>query len=88
MMLRRLNGNQNNFKKKLDSILIRRKLIQKDKSSSVQSIIKNVKKNGDKALIRFEKKLSNIKIKNKTLKLSKKENNKIIKDIDPKLKTQ
>ena len=86
MMLRRLNGNQNNFKKKLDSILIRRKLIQKNKSSSVQSIIKNVKQNGDKALIRFEKKFSNIKIKNKTLKFSKKEINKIIKDIDPKLK--
>ena len=43
-MLRRINGNQNNFKKKLDSILIKRKLIQKNKSSSVQSIIESVKK--------------------------------------------
>ena len=71
-MLRRINGNQNNFKKKLDSILIKRKLIQKNKSSSVQSIIESVKKNGDKALIKFEKKFFNIKIKNKNLKLSKK----------------
>ena len=85
-MLRRINGNQNNFKKKLDSILIKRKLIQKNKSSSVQSIIGSVKKNGDKALFKFEKKFSNIKIKNKNLKLSKKEINQIIKNINPKLK--
>ena len=85
-MLRKIIGNQNNFKKKLELILTKRKLIQKNKSSSVQSIIRSVKKNGDKALVKFEKKFSNIKIKKDNLKFSQKEINRIIKQIDPNLK--
>ena len=62
-MLRFLNGNQNNFKKKLELILDKRKLVQKNKSNIVKPIIKNVKKNGDSAVIKYEKKFSRIKLK-------------------------
>ena len=85
-MLRFLNGNQNNFKKKLELILDKRKLVQKNKSNIVKPIIKNVKKNGDSAVIKYEKKFSRIKLKKNNLKFSQKEINKITKKVDQKLK--
>jgi histidinol dehydrogenase len=75
-----------NFNKKLQLILNKRKSIQRNKSNVVKPIIENVKKNGDNALIRYEKKFSKIKIKKATLKFSQKETNKIIKSVDKKLK--
>ena len=55
-MLRVINGNQKYFKKKLELILSQRQIVQKNKSNIVLPIIKNIKKNGDKALIKYEKK--------------------------------
>ena len=85
MILKYLNGNQNNFEKKLLLILNRRKFIQ-SKADIVKKIIKGVKKNGDKALIQYEKKFSNNKINETSIKFSKKEINKIEKSINLKLK--
>jgi|TARA_B110000090_G_C13372314_1_gene442595 histidinol dehydrogenase len=85
MILKYLNGNQNNFEKKLQLILNRRKFIQ-SKADIVKKIIKGVKKNGDKALIQYEKKFSNNKINKTSIKFSKKEINKIEKSINLKLK--
>ena len=85
MILKHLNGNQNNFEKKLQLILNRRKFIQ-SKADIVKKIIKGVKKNGDKALIQYEKKFSNNKINETSIKFSKKEINKIEKSINLKLK--
>ena len=85
MILKYLNGNQNNFEKKLLLILNRRKFIQ-SKADIVKKIIKGVKKNGDKALIQYEKKFSNNKINKTSIKFSKKEINKIEKGINLKLK--
>ncbi|MDB9742905.1 histidinol dehydrogenase [Pelagibacteraceae bacterium] len=85
MILKYLNGNQNNFEKKLLLILNRRKFIQ-SKADIVKKIIKGVKKNGDKALIQYEKKFSNNKINETSIKFSKKEINKIEKGINLKLK--
>ena len=85
MILKYLNGNQNNFEKKLQLILSRRKFIQ-SKADIVKKIIKGVKKNGDKALIQYEKKFSNNKINETSIKFSKKEINKIEKGINLKLK--
>ena len=45
-MLKYLNGNQNNFQKKLELVLGKRKIIQKNKLNKVKPIIENVKKNG------------------------------------------
>ncbi len=85
MILKYLNGNQNNFEKKLQLILNRRKFIQ-SKADIVKKIIKGVKKNGDKALIQYEKKFSNNKINETSIKFSKKEINNIEKGINLKLK--
>ena len=52
-MLRYLDGNGINFKKKLELILNKRKQIQKNKSNIVKTIIQNVKKNGDKSLVKY-----------------------------------
>jgi len=84
-MLKYLNGNQNNFEKKLSIILNQRKSIQ-IKSHIVKKIIQKVKKNGDKAIIEYEKKFSNIKANKVSIKFSKKEINKIEKNINIKLK--
>ncbi len=86
MILKYLNGNQRNFENRLRLILRSRKFIQKDVSKSVKNIINSVKKEGDKSLIKFEKKFSNIKIKNNRLKFTNKEIGLISKKIDQRLK--
>ena len=50
-----LKGNNKNFDKILDRLLLKRKNKVQLKTVSVSSIIKDVKKNGDKALIKYEK---------------------------------
>ena len=85
-MLKIINLNQKIFIKKLENILNKRKFNQKAKTSSVIKIISNVKKNGDKAVLNYEKKFSKIKIKSTKIVFSKKEIGKIAKKIDKKLK--
>tara|TARA_B100001175_G_scaffold283306_1_gene262994 strand:- start:341 stop:556 length:216 start_codon:yes stop_codon:yes gene_type:complete len=53
-----LNSNSKNFDKILDSLLSQRKRKVQSNSVSVTSIIKEVKKNGDKALLKYEKKFN------------------------------
>ena len=67
-MLKFIDSNQKNFSKKLESILEIRKLKQLNQSSVVKKILLDVKKQGDKAVIKYEKKYS--KIKSKTNKIS------------------
>ena len=71
-MLKFLNFNQKNSLKKLESILNVRKSRQQNQSATVKKILYNVKKNGDEAVIMYEKKFSNIKNKSKKLQFSKK----------------
>ena len=71
-----------NFDKTLDSILFkRRKKIISDKVS-VSKIINDVKNNGDKALIRYEKKFN----KNNRIIPSPKQIKRLIKSLDPEVK--
>ena len=53
-----LNSKSKNFDKTLDSLLLQRKNKVQSNSVSVTSIIKDVKKNGDKALLKYEKKFN------------------------------
>tara|TARA_Y100000996_G_scaffold414181_1_gene404340 strand:- start:131 stop:1432 length:1302 start_codon:yes stop_codon:yes gene_type:complete len=86
MIFKYLNGNQKNFENRLRVILRSRKFIQKDVSKSVKNIINNVKTSGDKSLIKYEKKFSNIKTKDNRIKFSNKEVKLISKKIDQRLK--
>ena len=85
-MLNFFNANQKNYLKKLELILSKRKSKQLNYSSNVKKILLNVKKDGDEALIKYEKKFSKIKSASKNIKFSKKEINDISKKIDNKLK--
>ena len=85
-MFKFLNFNQKNSLKKLESILNIRKSRQQNQSATVKKILYNVKKNGDEAVIMYEKKFSNIKNKSKKLQFSNNEINSISKTIDKKLK--
>ena len=85
-MLKLLNYNKKNSSNNLEAILNKRKNTQKNKTSVVKKIIFNVKKNGDKAVIKYEKKFSKIKIKSTKIFFSKKEINKIAKKADKKIK--
>ena len=60
-MLKVLKYNKINSSKVLEIFLGRRKSIQKKQIIAVSKIIKNVKKNGDKAVLNYEKKFSKIK---------------------------
>ena len=60
-MLKLINSSQKNFLAKLDIILQKRKLNDPRIDSKVKIIIEDIKKNKDIALIKYEKKYSNIK---------------------------
>ncbi len=53
-----LDSNKKNFDKLLDNLLMQRKRKVQSSSVSVTNIIKDVKKNGDKALLKYEKKFN------------------------------
>ncbi len=53
-----LNSNSKNFDKLLDNLLLQRKKKIQSDSISVTNIIKDVKKNGDKALLKYEKRFN------------------------------
>ncbi len=77
-----LNGNKKNFDKNLDRILLKRKTKIQLSSVSVTNIIQDVKKNGDKAILKYEKKF------NKNLKIvpTSKQISKLIRSLDKKVK--
>ena len=85
-MLKYFNANQKNFSKKLEKILNKRKLNQQNETFAVKKILNSVKRQGDKAVIKFEKKFSNIKLSKFRIRFSRSEINKISKKIDKKLK--
>ena len=85
-MLKYLNANQKNFSRKLEIILNARKLKQQTKSTVVKKILVDVKKKGDQAVLKYERKFSKVKSKSIKIKFSKKEINKISKSVDKDLK--
>ena len=85
-MLKILKYNNKNSFKYLELFLNKRKLIQKEKSFIVSKILRDVKKNGDKAVLRYEKKFSKIKTNSSKVFFSNKELNIIAKKTDKKIK--
>ena len=82
MNMKVLISKSKNFEKDLDNLLYkRREKIISDKVS-VTKIIKDVKSNGDKALIKYEKRFN----KNNKIIPSLKKINRLIKSLDPKVK--
>ena len=77
-----LNNNIKNFEKKLDILLSKRKMKVQSNSFSVIKIIKDVRKNGDKAIIRYEKKFN----KNSIITPSYKKITQSIKSLNPKVR--
>ena len=60
-MLKLIKANQKNFLLKLDVILQKRKVQNPKIDKRVKSIIQDIKKNKDIALIKYEKKYSKLK---------------------------
>ena len=85
-MLKFINYNKKNSSTNLNNILNERKIYQKNNTSIIKKIISNVKKNGDKAVLSYEKKFSRIKTKKNRIVFTKKEINEIAKKIDKKVK--
>ncbi len=81
-MIKILDSNKKNFYVKLNQLLNNRRNVKKSNLKTVQKIINNVKKNKDKALIYYEKKFNN----NSKIVPSKKQIEKAIKSLDPKVK--
>ncbi len=83
-MLKFLDANNKNFIKKLELVLNLRKTNQRNQSKKVNNILADVKKNGDYAVIKYEKKFSKIKVKRKKIKFSEDEIKTILKKVDKK----
>ena len=77
-----LNSKSKNFDKLLDNLLLQRKKKIQSDSVSVTNIIKDVKKNGDKALLKYEKRFN----QNKIIVPSTKQIKKSINSLDKKVK--
>jgi len=77
-----LNDKNKNFDKILDTFLSQRKAKFQINSVSVSKIINDVKKNGDKALLKYEKRFN----QNKKIKPSLKEIKRSIKSLNPKVR--
>jgi histidinol dehydrogenase len=87
-MLKLIKANQKNFLSKLEIILQKRKLQNPKIDLIVKNIIQDIKKNKDKALIKYEKKYSKLKnISLNNIKFSTSEKNKIINKLNKKTKT-
>ena len=81
-MIKILDSKNKNFDKTLDTLLSKRKNKVQLNSVSVIKIIKDVKKNGDKAILKYEKRFN----KNSIIAPSIKQINKTIQSLDPKVK--
>lgn len=81
-MIKILDSKNSNYLSKLKLILEKRKLGSKINTDSVIKIVKDIKKNKRKALIKYEKKFS----KNTKIKPTINEINNSIKSLDPKIK--
>ena len=81
-MIKILNCNNKNYINKLIKFLDRRRVEKNNDTKVVSKIIKDVKKNKFKALLKYEKRFSN----NRNIKLSKYNINKSIKKLDLKVK--
>ena len=81
-MIKILNSEKNNFNSSLNNLLLKRKKKIKFNSNVVINIIREIKKNGDKALIKYEKKFG----KNSIIFSRPKEIQKNIKSLDKKVK--
>ena len=77
-----LNSKSKNFDKLLNNLLSKRKKKLKASSVSVTKIINDVKKNGDRAVLKYERKFN----KNNIIVPSAKQRNKSIKSLDKKVK--
>jgi len=86
-MLKLIKSKQKNFLIKLNTLLQKRKLQNPKIDFKVKKIIKDIKKNKDIALIKYEKKYSKLNhISLNTIKFSALEKNMIIKKLDKKTK--
>ena len=81
-MIKILNSNSRNFENKLEKLLSNRKRKVQSNSVSVTNIIKEVKKNGDKAVLKYEKKFN----KNSTIVPTSNQISRSIKNLDKKVK--
>ncbi len=81
-MMKIVNCNTKNYISKIANILDKRRFGNERKLKIVNKIIKDIKQNKKKALIKYEKKFSN----NKEIVLNIKRINKAIKSLDPKIK--
>ena len=77
-----LNAQTRNFYSELDKVISRRNKIDAKTLKTVEKIINNVRKNKDKALVYYEKKFNN----NSKIIPTKKEIDKAVKSLDPKVK--
>ena len=86
MILKVIRFNNKNSSKKLKNFLDKRQYIQKNQTTVVSKIINNVRKNGDRAVLNYEKKFSKITTKSNKILFTTSELNKISKKLDPKIK--
>ena len=82
-MIKILDSKTKNFNTVLNKLLFKRKKKVHLNSVSVTKIIKDVKKNGDKAILKYEKKFN----KNSVIVPKPKKINQAIKTLDKKIKT-
>ena len=85
-MLKFFDSNRKNYLRRLETELNSRNVNQQGQLLKVKKILQNVKKKGDKAIISYEKKFSNLRCSPKSIKFSKSEIKNILRNFDKNLK--
>ncbi len=80
------NANKKKALVNLEKILNARKSKQKNQSQIVKKLLLDVKKYGDKSVLKYEKKFSKLKTNTKKIKFTKEEINQILRKLDKRLK--
>ena len=80
--MRELDSNNKKFNRELEDLLLKRRNKVKSNSVSVSNIINDIKKNGDTAVLKYEKKFN----KNSIITPSSRHTSKLIKSLDKKVK--
>ena len=80
------NANKKNALNNLEKVLNARKSKQQNQSKIVKKLLLDVKKYGDKSVLKYEKKFSKLKTNTTKIKFSEEEIKKILKKVDKKLK--
>lgn len=80
-----IKGTESNLKQECDKLGLREKMQNDSVVSVVEAVIKNIRENGDKAVLEYTEKFDGVKLTSETMKVTKAEIDKAMLEVEPEL---